>query len=66
MAASAIADPHAVLEDMLLSYVDIFVEPCGLPPGRHHDHRIHLALGSPPIAVRPYRYPQLLKDEIEL
>ena len=29
------------------------------------DHRIHLLPGTSPVAVRPYRYPQLLKDEIE-
>lgn len=65
MAAYAIADPRRVLEELLLSYKDIFDEPHGLPPVRRHDHRIHLLPGSPPVAVRPYRYPQLLKDEIE-
>jgi hypothetical protein len=29
------------------------------------DHCIHLLLGTDPIVVQPYRYPQLLKDEIE-
>jgi hypothetical protein len=47
------------------SYTDIFAEPCGLPPPRRHDHHIRLLPGMPPVAVRPYRYPQLLKDEIE-
>jgi hypothetical protein len=32
---------------------------------RRHDHHIRLLPGSLPVAVRPYRYPQLLKDEIE-
>ena len=32
---------------------------------RPYDHRIHLLPGTAPIAVRPYRYPQLQKDELE-
>jgi hypothetical protein len=55
----------ALLEELLLSYADIFEEPHGLPPCQHHDHRIHLVPDSPLVAMRPYRYPQLLKDEIE-
>jgi len=30
-----------------------------------YDHRIHLLPGTAPVAVRPYRYPQLQKDELE-
>jgi hypothetical protein len=29
------------------------------------DHHIHLLPSTPPVTVRPYWYPQLLKDEIE-
>jgi hypothetical protein len=64
VAACAIADPWAVLVELLQSYADIFEEPRGLPPDRRHDHRIHLVPGYSPVAVRPYLYPQLLKDEI--
>ena len=53
------------MDILLQEYDDIFAEPRGLPPPRHQDHQIHLLPGTPPIAVRPYRYPQLLKDEIE-
>jgi hypothetical protein len=56
VAAHAIADPCAVLEELLQSYQDIFEEPRGLPLLRRHDHRIHLLPSSPPVAVRPYRY----------
>lgn len=50
---------------LLSEFHDIFAEPQGLPPPHASDHRIHLLPATPPVAVRPYRYPQLLKDEIE-
>ncbi|KAL8126621.1 hypothetical protein AgCh_013755 [Apium graveolens] len=37
----------------------------GLPPKRHQDHNIVMKEGSDPVNVRPYRYPQAQKDEIE-
>uniref|UniRef100_A0A0A9AYG2 Reverse transcriptase domain-containing protein n=1 Tax=Arundo donax TaxID=35708 RepID=A0A0A9AYG2_ARUDO len=52
------------LLQLLAEFADIFAEPQGLPPAPF-DHRIHLVPGTPPVAVWPYRYPQLLKDEIE-
>jgi hypothetical protein len=36
-----------------------------LPPPRSRDHSITLVPGVPPVAVRPYRYPVLHKDELE-
>jgi hypothetical protein len=56
---------HQLLDTLLVSFEDLFVEPQGLPPPRRHDHRISLLSGTAPVAVWPYRYPQLLKDEIE-
>lgn len=53
------------MQELLANYRDLFVEPRELPPPRRHDHRIHLLPGSSSVAVRPYRYPHLLKDEIE-
>jgi hypothetical protein len=53
-----------LLTTLLDSFADIFEEPRGLPP-RRHDHRITVLSGTTLIAVKPYRYPQLLKDEIE-
>ncbi|XP_062230008.1 uncharacterized protein LOC133927558 [Phragmites australis] len=50
----------------LLLFADIFEEPQGLPLARRFDHRIHLLPDTAPIAVRPYRYPQLLKDKIDM
>jgi hypothetical protein len=55
----------ALLERLLDSYADLFDVPTGLPPARPCDHRIHLRPATEPIAVRPYRYPQLQKDELE-
>jgi hypothetical protein len=54
-----------LLDTLLSTYTDIFAEPRGLTPQRRHDHHIHLLLGTAPVVVRPYRYPQLLKDEVE-
>lgn len=53
-----------LMKELLAAYIDIFAEPRGLPPARRHDHWIHLP-GTAPTVVRPYRYPQLHKDEIE-
>lgn len=43
----------------------MFAEPDGLPPTRVREHSIRLKEGSNPVGVRPYQYPQSLKDEIE-
>ena len=55
----------ALLHKLLHSFEDVFATPEGLPPARHCDHRIHLVPNALPVAVRPYRYPQLQKDELE-
>jgi hypothetical protein len=54
-----------LLLSLLADYEDLFVPPTGLPPKRFQDHRIRLHVGSTPVVVRPYRYPQIQKDEIE-
>lgn len=43
----------------------MFESPEGLPPQRDKDHYIHLEPNSNPVNVRPYRYPQFQKTEIE-
>lgn len=50
---------------LLDEFRDVFKPPMGLPPSHRLDHRIHLLPDAPPVVVQPYRYPQLLKDEIE-
>jgi hypothetical protein len=55
---------ETVLQQLLQSFDDVFAEPRGLPPSRDCDHRIHLKTMDP-IAVHPYRYPQLQKNELE-
>ena len=37
-----------------------------LPPSKSNEHAINLQLGAAPISVRPYKYPQLQKNEIEI
>ncbi|CAN6198913.1 unnamed protein product [Urochloa humidicola] len=61
----SLTDTLDVLGLLLQEFADLFATPTGLPPPRPFDHRIHLLPDTPPVAVRPYRYPQLLKDEIE-
>ncbi|GJW60654.1 hypothetical protein Tco_0109989 [Tanacetum coccineum] len=56
---------NPALDTLLTEFVDIFSMPIGLPPSRDHEHAIVLKEGTEPINVRPYRYPQLQKDEIE-
>jgi hypothetical protein len=65
-ALHAISDgDQPLLEHLLDDFADVFATPSGLPPVRPCDHRIHLLPGVPSVAMRPYRYPQLQKDELE-
>jgi hypothetical protein len=56
---------HPLLTQLLQQHGDLFAKPQGLPPVQEYDHRIHLPPGTDPVAMRPYRYPQLQKDELE-
>jgi hypothetical protein len=57
---------HALLDLLLDTYNDVFTAPEGLPLAQACDHHIHLKPNTEPVAVHPYRYPQLQKDELEL
>lgn len=54
-----------LLQALLQEFGDLFKAPCGIPPKRHYDHRIHLVARTDAVAVRPYHYPQLQKDKLE-
>ncbi|KOM26277.1 hypothetical protein LR48_Vigan246s000500 [Vigna angularis] len=58
-------EQQAELEDILEDFEDIFQEPKGLPPNRSMNHQIRVKVSVDPVNVRPYRYPHLLKTEIE-
>jgi hypothetical protein len=64
-AVSTTTASSSLLEELLADFDDVFGEPHGLPPSRNRDHNITLMPGKPPVAVRPYRYPALHKDELE-
>ena len=53
------------LKDVLKKCVGVFEETKQLTPNREIDHKIPIRAGIDPINVRPYRYPHLLKTEIE-
>jgi len=59
-----------LLEDMELelallmhTYQDVSAVPTGLPP--NHDHTIRVITGADLMKVRPYRYTQSQKEQIE-
>lgn len=53
------------LQPILGKYDAVFKNPTELPPFRGHEHSIVMKEGSNPVNIRPYRYPQIQKDEIE-
>ncbi|KAL5547693.1 hypothetical protein UlMin_002924 [Ulmus minor] len=54
-----------VIISLLDSFAEVFGQPVGLPPRRVQDHKIVLQAGAAPPNIRPYRYPQIQKGEIE-
>lgn len=55
----------AAISGVLEEYKQVFEMPTGLPPHRAIEHSIVLKEGTDPVSVRPYRYPQFQKTEIE-
>ena len=53
------------LKRLMQQYEDVMNDPVELPPSRALDHKIILKEGAGPVSVRPYRYPQVQKDEIK-
>ncbi|KAL5582270.1 hypothetical protein UlMin_014712 [Ulmus minor] len=54
-----------VIISLLDSFAEVFGQPVGLPPRRVQDHKIVLQAGAAPPNIKPYRYPQIQKGEIE-
>jgi hypothetical protein len=52
-----------IMVDLLLHYEGLFTTLIGLPPQCTRCHQIRLLLGTPPVAVRPYRYAHAQKTE---
>ena len=59
--------PHPIpaIESLLTRFHHLFQHPSSLPPPRTIVHHINLLPNTTPINVRPYRYPQFQKSEIE-
>ncbi|GAU18789.1 hypothetical protein TSUD_80780 [Trifolium subterraneum] len=50
------------LYQLLTQYPSVFDTPHGLPPQRQHDHAIPILPNTPPVNVKPYRYPHSQKE----
>lgn len=55
----------SAVEQLLVEFEDIFLEPTQLPPVRDYDHKIPLMQGAQPVNMRQYRHKPELKIEIE-
>lgn len=53
------------IAQLIAQFASVFSPPTEIPPERACDHQIPLIEGARPINVRPYRYPPVLKDEID-
>ena len=53
------------VQTLLQQYASIFENPTTLPLFRETDHQIHLKHDVAPVNVKPYRYPQFQKIEME-
>ena len=59
------SESSPLLNRLLESFHDMFEPPTALPQSWHCNHRIHLLPDTAPVAVRPYTYPQMQKEELE-
>ncbi|WVZ81560.1 hypothetical protein U9M48_028917 [Paspalum notatum var. saurae] len=53
------------IQQLIDEFPSLFEVPSSLPPTRSCDHSIPLITSASPVAVRPYRYAPVLKNEIE-
>jgi hypothetical protein len=63
--AALLGSSGDLLDAVLEEFAGLFAAPQGLPPCRHLCHRIRLKPHVGAVAVRPYRYAHLQKDELE-
>ena len=56
---------QSAILDVINQFPSLFQPPTKLPPSRATNHHIHLLPNSTPVNVRPYRYPNFQKEEIE-
>ncbi|GJU50922.1 putative mitochondrial protein [Tanacetum coccineum] len=61
----SVGNVSAEVEQVLTQFDEVFEVPKDLPLQRSHDHQIPLMPNTPPINVRPYRYPPNQKDAIK-
>ena len=61
----SLEDYPTELAEIMGRFQQLFQLPKELPPNRGHEQAIVLREGAKPVNVRPYRYPQFQKDEIE-
>jgi hypothetical protein len=54
-----------LMEELLLHFDTLFTKTRGLPLPRDRCHHIHMLPGTPPVAVRSYRYTHAQKHELE-
>jgi hypothetical protein len=59
------AQTNPAIQTLLDQFAALFQEPNTLPPSRKTDHQIPITHDSDPINIRPYRYPQFQKHDIE-
>lgn len=57
--------PPKEVGDLLAKFQKIFEDPKGLPPEISEEHSINIKEGCGSVVVRPYRYANCQKNEIE-
>jgi hypothetical protein len=64
-APTTLAALDDIMEDLILRFSSLFMDPTGMPLAWPHNHHIWLLPGTLPVAVRPYRYEHAQKVELE-
>ena len=63
--SEGVQEVSKTVKEVLAQHQHVFGPITGLPPSRDIDHVIQLILGASLVNVCPYRYPHILKNEIE-